>query len=171
MTNSIFELQPLGVEEGRDWATHIAQNLRIADLLEVAAGCNERSLEGFLLRQWEEAEEGFFLLHQGEPAALLMARETHPGCWLVALLATENWPKVAAFASRHIKKTFIPRLKAKGLRRAYCLSDAQHREAHIWLVWLGFQPEGRLRRYGANGEDFFVFAWLPCEEESARQAA
>lgn len=95
----------------------------------------------------------------GEPAAVVCAREDWPGLYQVAMFATDAWPRVAASATRFCMQAIRPAMIAAGCRRAEARSAATHAQAHAWLHRLGFVAECRLPAYGKDNEEFILFAW------------
>jgi hypothetical protein len=96
-----------------------------------------------------------------EPVAVMGAVEPWPGAWDVWCFGTDMFDRVALTMTKYIRRTFIPLLLARGLRRAHCRSMAGHDRAHAWLRLLGAKPssEQPMRNWGKNGEDFVMFEW------------
>lgn len=96
-----------------------------------------------------------------KPVAVFGAIEPWPTVAEVWAFGTDDFQKVGFALTRHIRKTMIPYLLHKGLRRAQCRSLATHTEAHEWLRSLGAKQEDErpLRSWGKNGEDFVLFEW------------
>jgi len=95
----------------------------------------------------------------GDPAAVVCAREEWPGFYQVAMFATSAWPAVAASTTRAVLRGLKPAMLAAGARRAEARSASTHFFAHEWLIRLGFVAEVRLRDFGRDGEEFILFAW------------
>jgi hypothetical protein len=139
--------------------TAIARSMRAADRREIFA-CRFREDPDELAAQvLAVATCGFVAWSPAQPVAVVAAVEAWPGFWRVAMFATDQWPRVAASTTRAVRRAMIPALLVAGGRRAECCSDAEHQDAHRWLVRLGFVPEARLWSYGKRGEDFILFAW------------
>lgn len=140
--------------------TAVAHNMRAADAREIYA-CRFREDPAELAAEAMAVTTAGFVAWSpaGKPVAVVAAAQAWPGFWQVAMFATDEWPVVAASATRAIMQGMIPALLVAGGRRAECRSHAAHETAHRWLVRLGFVPEARLWGLGKAGEDFILFAW------------
>ncbi len=69
-----------------------------------------------------------------------------------ALLNT--YPRVIAL---HTKRD-LKRQELSGLHRIEATCDAEHYSARAFLEWLGFEPEGLMRRYTLTGKDSYLYA-------------
>jgi hypothetical protein len=96
-----------------------------------------------------------------EPVAVLGAVETWPGTWDVWCFGTDQFEKVAFTLTKYVRRTLIPALLVRGLRRGHCRSLADHVKAHAWLRELGAKSEDErpMKSWGKNGEDFVMFEW------------
>lgn len=145
--------------------------LNYGNLLYIAQRMRELDKEEIYATRWTNnpkdlAEDGMMIPHMswiaaadGEPVAGFGAVPMHPGCWAVWMFATDKWPKVALSVTRYIKKKLIPSLQQAGAVRAECRSHANHHIAHKWLDSLGAVKESTLKKYGKDGEDFYLFKW------------
>ena len=109
----------------------------------------------------EQSIDGLTVFHQDVPVACLVAWGHGPGHWSCGMIATDHWPKVAGSTSRYLKRYLRVVLLGQRVRRLSCVVDARYDVATRWLRFLGFEREGCLRRYGADGRDFQMFSCLP----------
>lgn len=143
----------------------VVLNLREADAREVYAGRFDG--DPFSLVEDIEARRPFSISLQalceddGEPVALLGVWIAGPGLGEALMLATDDWPSIAAAAHRYVLRRFLPFVCVPNLRRMQCRCWAGHTVARRWLARLGFVEEGIARRLGKGGEDFIHCAWFP----------
>ena len=140
--------------------TYVAHNLREADADEVFA-CAIPGPDILAMNTLGCGPMQWMAWTDQTPVASWGGHEVWPGVWSVWMFATEFWPDVALSVTRHIKREMIPALIERGGHRGQCVSAADHKTAHAWLVSLGFEREGTLRNYGRRCQDFIQFAWRP----------
>lgn len=75
--------------------------------------------------------------------------------WMIG--TDEAWEGHWRAIHKHTRRCMDAML-AKHAHRLQCVSLASRIHAHDWYAVLGLAPEGTLRGYGANGEDFIMFA-------------
>jgi len=81
-----------------------------------------------------------------------------PGVWQDWMVGTDHaWEKHWRAMTRHTKRCMDAILK-QDAHRLQCVSLASRIHAHRWYAVIGLAPEGTLKGYGANGEDFIMFA-------------
>jgi hypothetical protein len=95
----------------------------------------------------------------GEPAAVVGATRLWPGVFSAWMFSTPRVDIINFSLTQFIKTAMIPGVAALGAHRCEALSMASHTVAHRWLEYLGAEREAVLRRYGRNGQDFFVYRW------------
>ena len=93
-----------------------------------------------------------------EPIAIAGFTEVRPGVWQDWMFSTpvawtDHWREVSKQCRRGIDA-----LLREGAHRVQCISLASRTEAHRWYRVLGYELEGRLRAYGAGGEDALIFS-------------
>lgn len=138
----------------------IVANLRAADRAEVFAQRWSESDDALVADTVRNIQVGFVAANdRGRPVAVVGAAEVLPGLWGTAMMATDEWPTVALAATRHIRRTLMPLLLARGGHRAECRSLSTHAEAHRWLRRLGFVREAVMPCAGRNRETFHLYAW------------
>lgn len=138
---------------------HIAYNLRQTDRDELGAMMS-RFDSAVIARAAVKAPYGFVACaDDGVPVACVGAAPWWPGVYQVGMFATAAWPSVALAVTRHVKREWIPGIRKAGVRRAHAFSLASHREGQRWIELLGGVLEGRLARFGVNGEDFMLYRW------------
>lgn len=97
---------------------------------------------------------------KGMPAALIGAYPMHPGVWGLFGFGTDNWKLIWRDVTRTARRDMMKAVADAGAHRAQCLSPATHRETHSWLRMLGATLETPMPRYGTDGQDYVMFAWV-----------
>ena len=100
----------------------------------------------------------------GRAIGLIGAVLMWPGACSAILIATDDWPKIAFAATRWVKRVFLPIYVAPTCHRAQCEVWEGNAVSIAWLESMGAKREGRLERYGKNGEHFLPYAWLRSEK-------
>jgi len=78
----------------------------------------------------------------------------------------EGWALADATAigrpvlARAVRRRLPDVVAGLGLHRLQAACRADRPDRCRWLEWLGFRPEGRMRRYSAEGDDFIRYALL-----------
>lgn len=81
-----------------------------------------------------------------------------PGVWQDWMCGTDRaWDAYGRQLTRATIKAMNAMLETEA-HRLQCMSLASRIQAHSWYAVLGLAPEGTLKGYGANGEDFIMFA-------------
>lgn len=138
---------------------YICRNMREKsrdDILPVFAG-NEMDLAEMLIRSG-----GLFWVayHDSRPAALIGAYQRYRGVWSLVGLGTDDWVKVWRLVTLVSARDMMEAVRNTGAHRADCTSPEHHTDTHRWLRHLGATHETTLPAFGANGEDYRLFAWL-----------
>jgi hypothetical protein len=100
-------------------------------------------------------------LVDGEVAAVAGIAVMWPGvaeAWAVLTAVGRAHP---AFVHRAVARTLRGLVRQLGLRRLQASVDASNPVALRWAEVLGFRPEGVMRAYGPQGQDFVRFAMFP----------
>lgn len=93
------------------------------------------------------------------PVAAFGVVHLWPGVAEVWCFGTDHFRDVGLSLTKHIKRAWMPSLKAMGIHRAQCFSMEGHTEAHSWLEMLGGIRESVQMNYGRNGETFYQYVW------------
>lgn len=94
----------------------------------------------------------------GEVLALAGFDEIRPGVYQDWMCGTDAaWERYGKKLTRATLKAMNAMLDGD-VHRLQCVSLASRIQAHEWYAVLGLAPEGTLKGYGANGEDFIMFA-------------
>ena len=144
-----------------DAATHVALNMRMADVKEIFA-CRWTDDAAALVIELMAAvnARGRAWCAGGErPVAVFGAVELWPGRWSALMFATDDWPTVALSVTRFVLDDVMPTLIGLGCRRCEVRSMATHHAAHRWLARLGARAEGVHPAEGRNHEAFITYAW------------
>ena len=136
--------------------------LRDIDRQEMNATYGQDWNEDLLAKCWTENQiDGLTFFNEDAPVACVLGWCTSPGHWTCGMVATDDWQVIARPASRYLRRHLAPVLAGNRVRRASCVLAADVNEPLRWLKFLGFELEGRLRRYGVDGQDFLVLSYLP----------
>lgn len=148
----------------------IVADPRPAEVLYVMQNLREQSLEEIVLQGMDpEAIAGrlygnnrlTWAVYAGDaPAALIGALPVHPGVYTLFGFGTDRWKDVWRLVTLVARRDMFRAVRARGAHRAHCLSPEAHTETHRWLRMLGAKHEAALPRWGVNGEDFRMFAWV-----------
>jgi hypothetical protein len=82
----------------------------------------------------------------------------HPGMaeiWSVTGKPVDENKVLFAKVSVLVIDTWI---RKYGLHRLQANVFVEHERSIEWLEWLGFEREGRMRKFGINGDDFYGYA-------------
>lgn len=98
-----------------------------------------------------------FLLDK-KPTVFIGGFPVTPTTWRMLLCGTDDTPRVKLSLLRWMKNTMIPVLAKQGATRLEAIAQVEYIESvRLWEA-VGGVKEGTLRRYGANGEDFVMYA-------------
>lgn len=142
-----------------DTAIHITHRLRQRDREEVFALSHHDS-PLVLAHDFIFASEFCYVARKDEPIAICGAQPLHPGVWNVYMVATDRFREIRFSLTKFVKKVMFGSLVETGAHRLEAISLATHHVAHRWLEALGGHQESVRRRFGKNGEDFVVYAWV-----------
>lgn len=140
----------------------IAFNLRDEDRQEIMNNLpirNNLYLCQTVMSAVAEKGVGWTVGFRGRPALAFGTFEQWPGNWQVFLFGTNDFQK-ALVAVKPLYERAVNHARTNGGRRLECRSHSDHTAAHRLLRILGWQCEGVLRRYGADGADYLQFAKL-----------
>lgn len=98
--------------------------------------------------------------HAGLPAAIFGAHPIHKGVWGLFGFGTDAWQKIWRPVTRVAREELISTFEAVGAHRAHCVSPAHHTDTHAWLKLLGATVETPMPKYGKDGQDYVMFAWI-----------
>lgn len=141
---------------------YICRNLRSQDRIEMEAllRLGPPALYPFAGEAFRfAAYKRLFRTKTRRPAAFFMAQPICSTALQVSMLATDDWPEVAAAFVRYGLRDFRPNALGAGYKRAECRVYAANGKAVRLLQRLGFAIEVRLSGYGVAGEEFLQMAW------------
>lgn len=144
-------------------AVPILLGLRRADEDELRAHLG--SVFGDLLhltRHWISEAHGLAWCaeYEDQPAALFGLGRLVPHVACAWAFGTDRFTRVAPAMTVHIVDRVIPALRGLGIHRVEARALETHAQSIRWLPKIGMNFDGVARRWGANGEDFLVFAWI-----------
>lgn len=116
--------------------------------------------------------EGVDLLANGErlakagPTRTLMDGGEAIACCgfrVISKTVAEVWLRMSRKVGHHgywmLRDLMYQAIKEYGFRRVQALGLVSW-PLPAWWSWIGMQCEGVLRRYGPNGEDYFMYSWV-----------
>jgi hypothetical protein len=118
-------------------------------------------LPGMSLEQMAKAAMG-----KGPCLTLLDGGEAIACGGVVTMFSTsgEIWlrlsKKAGPHAVRELKTQMYRWISELKLNRLQATGPAAWKELPRFLEWLGMQREGILRRFGPNGDDYFIYSWV-----------
>ena len=83
---------------------------------------------------------------------------------------TDHWGKALRPMLRQIRGFVLPWLDYNGYHRIEAAALARREDVARFMAVIGAEPEGILRGYGADGEDFISYRWLADEYRATRSA-
>jgi hypothetical protein len=138
----------------------VLQYCRTRDRAEIEAVVGYDRAASALLRPWLQAAVLAHVFDADDiPAAFVAVHEVTSRTVTLSMVATYQWRRVALSVAKWARRDCIPRLLARGYRRAECRAIEGHEEAGAFLEFLGFQLECRCQEYGRSGETFLQYAW------------
>ena len=142
---------------------HVAERMRAQDRAEIFARAwpGLDTPDALAMEVMRTAMQGWgATIHDtaGLPVAAMGLSPLWPGCVSAWMFATDAWRSVWRAAYRHARDVLFPTMAAAGVWRMQCHSLASHRDAHRFLLALGFAPEGGPVPMGRGREMFIPFA-------------
>jgi predicted anti-sigma-YlaC factor YlaD len=95
----------------------------------------------------------------GYAIALLGAQLVTPARADVIMIATKEWPEIAAAATRYALRKAIP-IYLGGVRSAECRAWDGNHVSRRWLARLGFRVAAELPLHDESGATFLLYRWL-----------
>lgn len=100
-------------------------------------------------------------LKDGEPIGVCGISPMMAHSAEVLMLISEELQKHPKFLHKFIKTELENTAKVNNLTRIQATTFANFEAGKRWLKRLGFEQEGLLRRFGANGQDYTIWSYLP----------
>jgi hypothetical protein len=92
--------------------------------------------------------------------ALLAAVKKPDDVWVLSMLTTDNFQRLAKPLTKRITSHIIPLFRDLGAKRLECCSLAETSPMQKWMTRsLGARQDKVLRQHGRNNEDFVLFVW------------
>jgi hypothetical protein len=136
-------------------------NMREIDKVEIFGNLptdNPLQLAAMCMQETTRLGKGFVAWLDGIPRGVIGVFQNWPGNWQMWSFGHDDYRRCAiAFYTR------IDALKAfvvdNGGHRLECRSHVSHVEAQRFLEILGAEQEARLKAFGKDGADYFVYSW------------
>jgi len=142
--------------------TYVAGNLRDIDRREIYCQLpRENPNDVALLSVRTSPEFRFSAQVGGQPVFCFGCGADRPGLWTAWAFGTRHYRRAIPAVTRFIKSVLVPSLiESTDAQRVQAFTLADHEQAHRWMEsWYGTKL-CRLRSYGKNGEDFFLYEWV-----------
>lgn len=136
--------------------------MRDWDRTEFEASAVYRSItEAALFCHYGSGEWARVVLLRGEPVAAFGAVGSpyQPQLMSAWAFGTKRFKRTVPAITAEVN-SWKPRLIEQGVRRIEARAIVGHDLAGHWMASLGAKREAVLRRYGVNGEDFELWAWI-----------
>lgn len=92
-----------------------------------------------------------------------------PGCWRIWAMISRNTTTPQMLSLHRAGFAWLDQLQESWeFRRIETTARADHTPARRWLEMLGFECEGHLRRYDADGNDHKMYARVACHSTQPR---
>jgi hypothetical protein len=96
------------------------------------------------------------ILANGEILAIVGYQELYTGSGEIWALIAEEAKKYPVAFGRKAKETLETFARTHKLRRLQIVVRRGYEEAFDFAIFLGFEPEGILRKYGPEGDDYVM---------------
>jgi hypothetical protein len=149
---------------------YVARHLRDLDRAELeAAGSEINRLKYTIMRNRVFA---FCAKDLSGPIAVWGMLRWRPGVGAGFAFGTDRWGRALLPMVNHIRKFVLPFLrKSRDFHRVEALALAHRQDVARFMELIDARPEGLLRGYGCNGEDFISYRWLADEHRGERRNA
>jgi RimJ/RimL family protein N-acetyltransferase len=147
----------------------VLNNLRSEDAQEMAACDTDLArLPDVLMRHKVFA----FCAYNFElgPVAIWGTILRRPGVGAGFAFGTEHWGKALLPMLHQIHQFVLPFLVQAGIHRVEAIAMARREDVGRFMELIGAEPEGLLRGYGTEREDFISYRWLADEYDDKRVA-
>jgi hypothetical protein len=145
---------------------HVARNMREMDAREIFLmldGLDRDTFAAVTSTMVPRARVALGVGLDGAPfcAAVLVICSTESSPWFASasLFATADFPRLAFWLVRHVRKVIIPALLADGVRRVECRALAGYVESRRFLRAAGAVEETILTDHGPGSETYVLCAW------------
>jgi len=145
---------------------HVSRNMREMDAREIFLmldGFDRDTFAAVTSTMVPRARVALGVGLDGSPfcAAVLVICSAESSPWLAvaSLFATDDFPRLAPWLIRHIRKTIIPALLAEGVRRVEARALASYAVTRRFLRAAGAVEEAPLPDHGPNSESYILCAW------------
>jgi hypothetical protein len=101
------------------------------------------------------------LIHDGthQPIGIGGLTCIAPGVWSDFLITVAGaWRTYPNVITRHVRRALVAAFATDDVRRVQAITLASAERVRAWYRLIGFEYEGCLRAYAANGEDAVIYA-------------
>lgn len=147
----------------------VLQNLRSDDALELAAcEVDLDRLPDTIMRHKIFAFCAFD--YEIGPIAVWGMLQRRQGVGAGFAFGTDQWGQALLPMLRQIRGFVLPFLDYNGFHRVEAAALARREDVARFMALIGAEPEGIMRGYGIDGEDFISYRWLADEYRYTRAA-
>jgi len=113
---------------------------------------------GFALEALHQQKCAWTLFYEKEPALVMGLEYKFPAVYEAWLIPGEKCYEHGALLSRGARR-FFDRIQTRlNLRRIQIVVNVHHETAIRWAEFLKFTREGRMTKYGPEGDDYYMYA-------------
>jgi len=143
-----------------DALTHVTEHMREADRAELMETTWDNREADMCVHILAMGGLGYVCVaDDGEPVAVAGITVCSPGVGQAWMWGTQRVKEVGLQVTRASIKQCKSELDGT-LRRIQASTVSYHHDAHKWLEMVGFEREGRLRRFGRTGADFYMYSMI-----------
>jgi hypothetical protein len=158
------------INADRGMISYVLDNLRQADREEMEACETDLAMLPRAIMHRRTFAYAACDIQYGPVAVWGMVHRRH-GVGAGFAFGTEDWGLALLPMLRQIRHFVLPFLIDNGFHRVEAVAMAHRRDVARFMSIIGAQPEGVLREYGINGEDFVSYRWLADEHDGTAEAA
>ncbi len=137
-------------------ARHLGEHMRDSDRIEISATWPTDDAVAWAVGSARVSTQAWTVLGDEVPIAIGGFLTPWPGVAFSWMVATGDIDEVASIV-HHTAIGAHRTMESFGVHRFTCMSLADHRVAHAWLLRLGYRIEAAFERYGKRGETFIAF--------------
>lgn len=144
-----------------DHMAYVLRNLRNDDRRELQAVHGDIAEDDLADQLTRGSQHSAVCLLRGRPVCAMglvpVGATNTAALWL---LSTPEVTKVGIGLTRELRRDIPKALVKLGYSRAQAVSMCDNKQANRWMKLLGATTESKLKKFGRNGEDFFMQRWL-----------
>ncbi len=137
---------------------YVSRHARDVDRRELCATSQVDDVMQFVAKTLVIPGPAFCCISNGVPVAVGGIALHSPMVGTAWMWGTDAFPSVAVLITRFCKAMINGLIADESTNRVQAFSADFHTESHRWLKAIGMTHEGTMRKYGKDGEDFYIFS-------------